>query len=339
MLRKIISFVLHRRLEDVLAAGFSLALLAIFLSGRVSRTIQISGHDVAFVLLPVGVLGLKCLFELLLAPEADGRENLDVGKYLAIFFQPLARIFRDWFPFVLLSACYYAMYSNFMFHLNPRTADAVLARFDAALLGSQPSFLLEKWITPWATDFCNFVYFSYVLSLPIVAFYCYTRREKTVFRRVMMGYLTLMLMGITSYLCMPAIGPGTFFSDRYTQDLSGHAISRGVDFIIRNGRVAYDCFPSLHVGIPLLLCFYLRDYQRKLFIPAILYVLAMCCTVIYLRYHYLADVLAAFAFAPAAYWLNDFMLARWPGERILATSKPTPKDAVLADADPSGRTA
>jgi membrane-associated phospholipid phosphatase len=49
----------------------------------------------------------------------------------------------------------------------------------------------------------------------------------------------------------------------------------------------------------------------------------MCCATIYLRYHYLIDVLAAFIYAPAAYLLNDFLLARWPGERI--AKPPTPE--------------
>ncbi|MGO8838963.1 MAG: phosphatase PAP2 family protein [Limisphaerales bacterium] len=335
MLRKIALFVLHRRLEDVLAVGFSLTLLLFFLTRRVFRPFQFSGHDVTFLLLPIGVLGVKCLFELLLAPEADGRENPGLGKYLASFFRPLARIFRDWCPFLLLSACYFALYSNLMLRVNPHTVDAALSGFDAALLGDQPSFLLEKWVTPWATDFFNLIYFSYVLSLPLVAFWLYTTREKSVFRRVMMGYLTLMLLGITGYLCMPAIGPAFFFSDRYAHDLNGHALIRGVDYIMRNGHVAYDCFPSLHVGIPLLLCFYLRDYQRKLFIPALLYVLTMSCAVIYLRYHYVADVLAAFIFAPAAYGLNDFMLSRWPGERIIAAAGSDQNHDIPANAEPT----
>jgi membrane-associated phospholipid phosphatase len=179
--------------------------------------------------------------------------------------------------------------------------------------------LLERWINPWVTDFFNIIYFLYVFSLPAVAVYFYTTREKSVFRRVMMGYLTLMLMGITSYLLVPAIGPGSFFADRYTQDLmSGHAISRNVDYVIRNGRVAYDSFPSLHVGIPLLLSFYLRNYNRKLFIPALIYVAVMCGATIYLRYHYVVDVLASFIYAPIAYWLNDFLLSHWPGERIIS---------------------
>jgi membrane-associated phospholipid phosphatase len=67
------------------------------------------------------------------------------------------------------------------------------------------------------------------------------------------------------------------------------------------------------------LSFYLREYRKKLFIPALVYVALMCCATIYLRYHYVVDVIAAFAFAPAAYLLNDFLLRHWPGERILSS--------------------
>jgi membrane-associated phospholipid phosphatase len=203
-----------------------------------------------------------------------------------------------------------------MLRVNPRTADIYLSKIDAVMLGNQASFLLEPWINPWATDFFNLIYFSYIFSLPAVALYLYLKKSEGMFRRVMMGYLTLMLLGITSYLLVPAIGPGSFFADRYHHDLQGHVISRGVNYIIWAGRVGYDCFPSLHVGIPVLLSLYLRNYCRWLFIPALGYVALMVCATVYLRYHYLIDVIAAFAFAPAAYWLNDFLLAKWPGERI-----------------------
>ena len=46
----------------------------------------------------------------------------------------------------------------------------------------------------------------------------------------------------------------------------------------------------------------------------------MCFATLYLRYHYLVDVIAAFVYAPAAYFLNDFLLRHWPGERILKPS-------------------
>ena len=320
MLQRIKSFVLHCRLEDVTAVGFSATLMAFFLSKRVFNTFEMNGHDVVFLLLPAGVLGLKCLFELLFASETEGRGTLDTGEYLASFFRPLVQIVRDWFPFILLSSCYYALYTNLMLRVNPHTMDGVLSRMDAALLGNQASFLLEPWNNPWATDFFCLIYFSYVFTLPGVALYFYLANKKLIFRRVMMGYLTLMLLGIVSYLFIPAIGPGTFFDHQYTHDLNGHPLLRSVDYIMRTGRVSHDCFPSLHVGIPLLLSLYLRAYHRKLFAPALIYVGFMCGATIYLRYHYVVDVLAAFIYAPIAYWLNDFLLARWPGEKITAVS-------------------
>lgn len=319
MARKFISFVLCCRLENVIAAGFSTTLLLFFFTTSLFRSFQLNGHDIIFILLPVGILGVKCLLHLLFSSEADA-EKLATGKYLAAFFKPLLKIIRDWFPFLLLSACYYALFTNLMLRVNPHTADGFLSKIDAALLGNQASILLRPWINPRLTDFFYLVYFSYVFSLPTVALYLYLTKKEKIFRRVMMGYLTLMLMGITSYLLVPAAGPEKFFADQFTCDLQGQAVSRGVAYIINIGRVGYDCFPSLHVGIPLLLSFYLRDYRKKLFVPALIYVGLMCGATIYLRYHYVVDVIAAFAYAPAAYWLNDFLLSRWPGERIVIAS-------------------
>ncbi|MGD0615604.1 MAG: phosphatase PAP2 family protein, partial [Verrucomicrobiota bacterium] len=193
---------------------------------------------------------------------------------------------------------------------------------DALILGNQASFLLEPWIHPWLTDFLSIVYFSFVLTLPGVALYFYLTKEEKAFRRLMMGYLTLILMGITSYLLVPAVGPERFLADRYTRDLQGQAISHGISYIMENARVGHDCFPSLHVGIPLLLSFYLYNYRRKAFVPALVYVALMCFSTLYLRSHYLVDVLAAFVYAPVAYRLNDFLLAHWPGEQASPARPP-----------------
>ena len=59
------------------------------------------------------------------------------------------------------------------------------------------SILLEPFINPALTDFLNVVYFSHVLFFPGVALYFYLTGEKKAFRRLMMGYLTIFLMGIT----------------------------------------------------------------------------------------------------------------------------------------------
>jgi membrane-associated phospholipid phosphatase len=319
-----------------MAVVVSMALLVLSLCTEIFHSFHFGMLDFLFILLPVGILAVKSLLGLLLSGPSGTDENPDTAKFLVQFFQPLLKIFRDWFPFLLLSACYYSLYSNLIMKVNPHPADAFLSKIDASILGTQASFLLQPWINPRLTDFLNLVYFSHVLLFPGVALYFYLKKERQAFRRIMMGYLAIILMGITSYLLLPAAGPEKFFASQYTRNLQGEAFSRGVDYIINAGRVAYDCFPSLHVGIPLLLSFYLRDYRRKVFMPMLVYVALMCLATIYLRYHYLIDVIAAFAYAPAAYFLNDFLLRRWPGEQmpeVLTKTKMDEKFPLPAQAD------
>jgi len=314
MIRNFIPFVLRCRLENVMAVVFTISLVVFFLTTRLFHTFTFGMLDFAFLLLPVGILGVKSLFTLLASSETD--ENVDAITYLMSFFKPLLKIVRDWFPFMLLCACYYSLYSNLVTRVNPYRADAFLAKMDVFMLGRPPSFLLEPLIRPWLTDFLYLIYFSHVIFFPSMALYFYLKEDEKTFRRLMMGFLTIMLMGITSYILVPAVGPDVFFAGRYALDLEGHALVQSVDYFFRTGHVSFDCFPSLHVGIPLLLSFYLRDYHRKMFIPVLVYVALMCFATIYLRYHYLIDVIAAFAYAPAAYWLNDFLLRHWPAERV-----------------------
>ena len=316
MMRKCFSFILHSKLENVMAVGVSIVLLALFLGTHSIHSFNFGMLDFIFILLPVGVLGVKCLLELLLSGPGEAEENADPVKYLILFFQPLLKIFRDWFPFLLLSACYYSLFNNLILRVNPHLADSTLSKIDAWILGNQASFLLEPFLRPRLTDFLYLIYFSHVCVFPGVALYFYLKKKGQAFRRIMMGFLTIMLLGITSYILVPAAGPETFFANQYKRDLTGQKLIQTADYIIRTGHVGYDCFPSLHVGIPLLIALYLRNYRKKAFIPVLIYVALMCCATIYLRYHYVVDVLAAFIYAPIAYRLNDFLLARWPGEKI-----------------------
>lgn len=335
MIRKVITRVLGCRLENVLAAGVSAALLIFFSVTRMFHSFSFNMPDWVFFLLPVGILGLKSVLQLLLSPGTE--ESVDTAKFVAGFFAPFLVILRDWFPFLLLGACYYSLYGNLILRVNPHPADETLSRIDAFMVGNQPSFVLQPLVRFWLTDFFCLLYFSHVIFFPGVALYFYLKNQKRKFRRIMMGFLTIMLMGIVSYILVPAVGPATYFAHQYTRDVSGRTLIRTVNYIMEVGRVNNDCFPSLHVGIPLLLAFYMRDYCRKLFLPVLGYVSLMSFAVIYLRYHYLVDVLAAFVYAPTAYYLNDFLLRHWPGERAVERDhhpESTGKLAVTVDHAP-----
>src|SRR2546423_1272918 len=175
MTRNLFAFILRCRLENVMAVGVSLCLLVLFLATRLFHSFSFGLHDVLFILLPIGVLGLKTLLGLFSSSYDETGEDAPLGKFLAQFFRPFLKLFRDWFPFLLLSACYYSLYSNLILRVNRTTADAALARIDAAMFGNQPAFLLEPLIHPWLTDSLNAIYFSFVLYLPGVALYFYLK--------------------------------------------------------------------------------------------------------------------------------------------------------------------
>src|SRR5438105_8675955 len=155
-MKSVLALVLRSRLENVMAVGVSASLLVLFLTTRLFHSFSFGLHDVLFILLPVGVLGLKTLLGLL--SSGEGEETQAPGKFLAQFFQPFVKIIRDWFPFLLLSACYFSLYSNLILRVNPHTADAFLAKIDASMFGTQAAFLLERWSHPWITDFLNVIY-------------------------------------------------------------------------------------------------------------------------------------------------------------------------------------
>jgi hypothetical protein len=134
-----------------------------FFTTRLFRSFDFGPLNFLFILLPVGILGVKSLLSLLASSGTEAEENADTAKYLASFFRPLLKIVRDWFPFFLLTACYYSLYDSLALRINPHMADGFLSGIDHLILGSQAAFLLEPWIRPWLTDFLNAVYFSHLI--------------------------------------------------------------------------------------------------------------------------------------------------------------------------------
>src|SRR3954447_13594637 len=210
MTRNLLSSILRARLEDVVAVGVSVCLLVLVVTTRAFHSFNFGMHDLIFVLLPVGVLGIKSLLGMLGSGRDNAHAELGPFQFIALTLRPFLKLIRDWFPFILLSACYFSLYSNLILRVNSHTADAFLSRIDGAILGNQPSLLLESFIRPWLTDCLSLVYFSFVLYLPGMALWFYVRGDRPAFRRLMMGYLTLILMGVSSYILVPAVGPEKF---------------------------------------------------------------------------------------------------------------------------------
>lgn len=76
----------------------------------------------------------------------------------------------------------------------------------------------------------------------------------------------------------------------------------------------YNCFPSLHVTYPMVVTLLLWNYNKKIRWFFLALVIIMMVSVILVKQHYIADVLAGPAVASACYWITlktEWIWNRW----------------------------
>ena len=69
-------------------------------------------------------------------------------------------------------------------------------------------------------------------------------------------------------------------------------------------RLTFDCFPSMHTACTALMAWVAWRYARRLFFWILPVVISMPFACVYLRYHYVVDVLAGLVVASVAIALD-----------------------------------
>ena len=76
-------------------------------------------------------------------------------------------------------------------------------------------------------------------------------------------------------------------------------------------RIRRDVFPSMHVAISLVVWLYAYRNSKRLFWILSPLILSLWLSTLYLRYHYLIDVLAGLILAPVSYLLANAFFRRF----------------------------
>jgi membrane-associated phospholipid phosphatase len=191
-----------------------------------------------------------------------------------------------------------------------RTFDEALIRTDVALFGVHPTLWMEKLINPMLTTLLQLAYISYYfipLSLGAVLIIKHRDREldESLFGIVLCFYLSYV-----GYLLVPAIGPRFTLAHLQTVDLQAGPVTQAIQNIL-NGleHNKTDAFPSGHTAVALMTLFYAWKWrERTLFRILLPLVSLLIFSTVYLRYHYVIDVIAGvlltvltISLAPRAY--------------------------------------
>jgi membrane-associated phospholipid phosphatase len=218
------------------------------------------------------------------------------------------------------------------FSIHGRDYDNVLIAVDRAIFGgSNPTIWLYQHIPamPLFVEFLQLCYFMYYLMPVILAIEFYRRRRRdnrdihrideieTLRFVVIYGLLTSYI----GYLILPAIGPrftlhafwsistelpGVFLTEplRWFINL-GENIRTGMTNLQAAQAVTRDAFPSGHTEITLVSIILAFRYHAKMRWVILFIGSGLFFSTVYLRYHYVIDVIAGSLFAVVTLYTAD----------------------------------
>lgn len=199
-----------------------------------------------------------------------------------------------WYP-LMMGLTFYSLPAAIR-TLGVPPADALLARWDLALLGAPATQYFAVIQTPWLTELMVAAYlffFYYLVFGP--AHYCIGDLPR--FRACFAGLFTLYALGFLGYTLLPAGGP---HEQAGLPPLPGGRLAHWLLPLVDAGSNQVDVFPSIHAAASLFLllfdAWYFRARFRLLWLPTA----ALWLSTVYLRYHYVVDLAAGLALALAA---------------------------------------
>jgi len=204
--------------------------------------------------------------------------------------------FHDFSPILFIVLIYESL-GDLIQYLQP-DVDPWLIQIDFFLFGVHPTVWIERWIVPWFTDIMSFTYVSYYFLPVILVTTLYLKNQtqeldKSIFVLAFGYYISFI-----GYILFPAIGPRHTLTHLQSVPLEGSLLTDlvrdGLNAIEHNKR---DCMPSGHTQIALMVLFLAYRYQRILFYIFLPLVCGLILSTVYLRYHYVIDLIAGTSIA------------------------------------------
>jgi membrane-associated phospholipid phosphatase/uncharacterized membrane protein YidH (DUF202 family) len=224
-------------------------------------------------------------------------------------------------PFVMCIAVYTNLHDTVRF-VNPNDIHHHLAAAEQWLFGGQPVVWAEQYITPGRTEFFNAFYANFYLVAPSVVIALWFTRRYREARQVLLGTIVCFYSGYVLYVLFPAAPPRLYFESLglFSVPLRGGAITNAQQALIEMmpNQAARAAFPSLHAGVSTLSLVYAWRYCRGFFPVLLSFVLPLLVATVYLRHHWVVDLLAGMALVPWVLWVTPRFERWWTRDSRLA---------------------
>jgi membrane-associated phospholipid phosphatase len=232
------------------------------------------------------------------------------------------RFLRWWYPALLIPFIFNEL--QYLVHpINPVDIDAQLMAIDYALFGVHPTIWCERFMVPWVTEYMQLAYVTFYFLPFILCAPLYRQGQLLAFRVSLCALLLSYYVSYLLYFLTPARGPRFYLATYHTLPLTGLWLTTPLqDALDALEGVQRDAFPSGHTAIAIIVLTMAARYQRRLFYPLLVMTVSLMISTVYLRYHYVIDVIAGVLLAVLCLGVTCW-LYREQGERYPALALST----------------
>lgn len=189
--------------------------------------------------------------------------------------------------------------------------DGFFIEVDALLFGGQPSMAFCR-IMPWLwfNELMNFAYLSFYFIIALTVLVSY-KTEKAKGAKAAFVLLFSFFIYYLLFIIFPVMGPQFYFPEPDNCTPDTWPFRAAMRFLQDLGEKPTGAFPSSHVGITVI-CLLLLYAQkvRKLFWALLPLAVLLIISTVYIKAHYLIDVVVGLLTAPFLYRTGCYILKK-----------------------------
>lgn len=211
----------------------------------------------------------------------------------------LSRLIHGWYPVALITTTFKEL-TYLIPLIHPRDFDPQLAAIDYRLFGAHPTVWLERFTFPAVTEVLQIVYATYYFLPIILGTVLWRKRWFEQYKFWVFIVVLGFYVSYFGYIAVPATGPRYLpvVKEAQAGPLTGVWLFASLrETLDRMEGITRDCFPSGHTELTLLVLYYARRFHRRTFWLLLPVGSALIFSTVYLRYHYVIDVIAGAATA------------------------------------------
>ncbi|MBI5051070.1 MAG: phosphatase PAP2 family protein [Nitrospirae bacterium] len=191
-------------------------------------------------------------------------------------------------------------------YINPRTYDHLLIRMDYLLFGGHPTVALESFASPLFTEVLQLAYSSYYFLPVILGAVLKITGKEAAFNRSLFLVILCFYLSYAGYILVPAIGPRYTMNHLQGIELHGIFLRDFIDSALNAIEgTKRDAFPSGHTAVTLVVLYLAHRFQKSLFRVFLPVVVALLISTVYLRYHYVVDVIGGILLSVFTIWAGE----------------------------------